>query len=983
MTPCISRFVMTGRILLATLGLCWIAGLADGAEPPGLLFRLSFDKQTVTADFAAGQGHPQSQTTAKDFRFTDGVKGKGLVLRPDQRCVYPLAKNLDTSQGTFSCWVKPLNWEGHGKKFRHTLVVTAGPQYTMLVYLYPIGDEAVFSHIHVGAGTAAEATWRAGAPVDLFQRDQWIHLASTWDAKAVRLYANGRRVGEGLVASPLPKREAGSIYVCPIDFWKNKQWGDPAEQTVCDEVRIFGRALEDEEILDLYAADAPAGAPRPTPALVLEMRPQFDASAIALDVRPAHVDANTKARIATGATLTLRVHDPHGAERFSYSGPIREGPFTVKLPAWSDGSYRAEGELSADDISLRGRATLTKPPTPWLPSQRDWRASRVLEPWAPLVRRESAVRYWNGETTLGGPFPAQITAGGKPLLAGPIRLVGAGPAAWGDLRVSEELPHRITIAGTGRLGHLSAAYTTLMEFDGLVRTDFTLTPPSSGAEISSLVLEIPISAEAATYYRNPVCRPWDGSSLDEPEFLPYAWLGSEERGLSWFMESSANWRRGQGEPAMTLRREREAVVVRLKIISQALRVEQPLSYTVGFEPTPVRPLSPRLYDWRFGSGAPIRGGNLFVYGWGQQISYLNGRLIAHNAAEQRRLIDGWRAKGQETLSYTCAQCTANISPEYAFFAGSWNLPYGDTFSGYKRVPDDTPYSMVPVCPASSFADFLVWCVRDNVRNDWGGGIYTDIDGAMPCDNTAHGCGYTDAFGQTGRSWPLYAHRGLSRRIYEACHDAGKIYFSHAHSRWFSLFNAFNDGWCPGEQYSSEVVGRDSFYMDEIPDRVWRTEFYSPATGVATFLLPEMGRFTTEQTPRDRGPSESCLAAALAYGVPVWVGGINPRVVEEVWDAQRAFGMSGAEFIPFWRQEAIACSDPQLRVSAWKKRDQLLLVVANFTDRQRSAELRPTAQGAALQFRPAWKAETLAPTTDGARLTISAKRGALVLIGPRS
>lgn len=101
MTPCISRFVMTGRILLATLGLCWIAGLADGAEPPGLLFRLSFDKQTVTADFAAGQGHPQSQTTAKDFRFTDGVKGKGLVLRPDQRCVYPLAKNLDTSQGTF------------------------------------------------------------------------------------------------------------------------------------------------------------------------------------------------------------------------------------------------------------------------------------------------------------------------------------------------------------------------------------------------------------------------------------------------------------------------------------------------------------------------------------------------------------------------------------------------------------------------------------------------------------------------------------------------------------------------------------------------------------------------------------------------------------------------------------------------------------------------------------------------------------------
>lgn len=179
-----------------------------------MLFRLSFDNQTLTADFAAGERRPLPQTAVKDFRFTEGVRGKGLVLQP-------------------------------------------GPQYTMLVYLYPIGDEAVFNHIHVGAGTPSEATWRAGAPVDLFHRGQWTHLASTWDARSVRLYANGRRVGEGLVASPLPKREAGTIYICPIDFWKNKEWADPAEQTVCDEVRIFGRALADDEILDLYAADAP------------------------------------------------------------------------------------------------------------------------------------------------------------------------------------------------------------------------------------------------------------------------------------------------------------------------------------------------------------------------------------------------------------------------------------------------------------------------------------------------------------------------------------------------------------------------------------------------------------------------------------------------------------------------------------------------------------------------------------------------------
>jgi hypothetical protein len=353
-------------------------------------------------------------------------------------------------------------------------------------------------------------------------------------------------------------------------------------------------------------------------------------------------------------------------------------------------------------------------------------------------------------------------------------------------------------------------------------------------------------------------------------------------------------------------------------------------------------------------------------------------LLAHDPAQQRKLVDGWRAKGQETLSYTCAQCTADSSPEYIFFADQWNQPYGATFAGYKRVPDDAPYSMVPVCPASSFSDFLVWCVQEHVRNDWGGGIYTDIDGAMPCDNAAHGCGYTDAFGQTGRSWPLYAHRSLSRRIYEACHAAGKLYFSHQHSQWYSLFNAFNDGWCPGEQYSSAVVGKPTFYMDEIPDRVWRSEFYSPTTGVATFLLPELGRLGDEAALKQRGPSESCLAAALAYGVPIWVGGINPRVVEEVWDVQRAFGMRDAEFVPFWQQRDVSCSDAELRVSLWRKKaGPWLLAVTNFTDRERTAELRIQTPSEHVQFRPAWQAATLSASADSARLTVPAKRGALV------
>jgi hypothetical protein len=182
--------------------------------------------------------------------------------------------------------VKPLNWEGHGKKFRHTLVVTAGPQYTMLVYLYPIGDEAVFNHIHVGAGTAAEATSRAGAPVDLDH-------PSNVDAKAVRLTPRPAR--RRIVASPLPERDQAPLPA--IDFWQNKEAirRNRPSATKCGSSSRWRR-----RILDSYAADVP-GKLRPRPPWS-EMTLQYDAQR-ELGVRPAHRRRNREPPAMV--TLTL------------------------------------------------------------------------------------------------------------------------------------------------------------------------------------------------------------------------------------------------------------------------------------------------------------------------------------------------------------------------------------------------------------------------------------------------------------------------------------------------------------------------------------------------------------------------------------------------------------------------------------------------------------------------------------------------------
>jgi hypothetical protein len=963
---------------LAGWALLGSATVGLAALPPGLFFHASFDTLTATADVAGG-AKESSFTASLDLRSAEGVKGAGLLQQAGERCSYEIKGNLDTRQGTFSIWVKPLNWDGHSGKFRHFLVASPAPDLSLLLYLYPIGDEAVFNYIRVGAGTPQDATWRAGAPVDMLKRNEWTQLVSTWDGTGVRLYANAKRVGEGLVGAPLPPLPTGSFTICPIDFWRNAQWGDPQEQTICDEVRVFDHALSDEEVLDLYGAEVPGGLTGMVPKLVVELTPDYFAKTIDVTLRPAHLTPEWEARLGQGAAITLTVRAPNGQELLSRSLPSTANAVRVPVPAWADGDYTAVAEITVAEARLSGTATLTKPPTPWLPAQTDWRAERVLPPWTPLRREGTTVRYWNGEVALPGALPTQMSSGGEALLTAPVRLVGAAPAAWQSPTVLEEQPFRVSFRDTGTVGALSVVSTTQIEFDGMIRIDVSLTPPPVGAQLGELTLEIPLRAEVARYYRNPVCRDWDGKSWDEKAFEPYGWLGNERRGLAWFMESSANWSPGADQPAVTLRREGEAVVVRLHLISTPTAIPGEISYTIGLQPTPVRPLSADLYEQRFASGPQFKGSNLFVYGWGQQLAALSGGLTAYDPAAQRALVDRWRADGKESLSYTCTQCTANCSPEYLFFRAEWNQPYGATFAGYKRLPDNAPYSIVPTCPRSSFADFLVGRAQEHLRQDWSGGLYTDIDGAISCDNARHGCGFKDAFGRSGRTWPLYAHRALSRRLYAACHDAGKLYFSHAHSNWYSLFNAFNDGWCPGEQYSSAVIGKPSFYMDEIPDRTWRTEFSSTSTGVPTFLLPELDRLAGAAALQDPGPSASCLAMALSYGVPLWAGSINQRVVEEVWAVQQQFGLRGAQFVPFWEQREWTVSDPAVRLSLWRKPGARLLALTNLTAAACKIELRPSAGRTDAQYRAGWNTAALEVSGGAATLTVAAKSGTLLLV----
>jgi hypothetical protein len=260
---------------------------------------------------------------------------------------------------------------------------------------------------------------------------------------------------------------------------------------------------------------------------------------------------------------------------------------------------------------------------PWL-GDRTGITDEVPAPWTPLkVRGKQAragargsavsVRPWGRDYRFeGGLFPAQVTASGASVLAGPITLhaTRAGkPLPWREAwtKVSKSAPAAVDLAGGATATGARLSGSARVEFDGMLRVDLELSP-EGGAAPDSLVLEVPLRAEHARYLyhfpgrwgsvENSGALPAEGW---HHAFKPFVWLGDEERGFSWFCESEENWSPADPERALTIDREGERVVLRLHLVEGA-PIEKPLKYTFGFQATPVKQPEKDAWDYRIHHG---------------------------------------------------------------------------------------------------------------------------------------------------------------------------------------------------------------------------------------------------------------------------------------------------------------------------------------------------------------------------------------------
>ncbi len=595
---------------------------------------------------------------------------------------------------------------------------------------------------------------------------------------------------------------------------------------------------------------------------------------------------------------------------------------------------------------------------PWWEGSQAGITDRLLPPWTPVEAADGQVKLWGRSYRFDGPLPLPtgVETRQKQVLAGPITLLGKAQGQeiqWtgGAGKLVDVRPSMVRLQGQADSAHLQCDGDITVEFDGMIRCDLVLRPKQKPVALEELVLEMPMAAEYAKYFHFYPGR-W-GSSYNsgalppeglKSEFKPFFWLGDEWRGLSWFSESDRNFFHPKGvQPIQIVRRSSQAVL-RVLLISQPQKLEQPLEYTFGFQATPVKPDQPDAWDFRtvhMGSynvdeafldrlvQAGVRT-MCFHEHWTDIQSY----PATTHGQKLRRLAEACKKRNIQLLLYLGYEMST-IAPEWPGYHELCLV--APRAGGYKRTyqpePDQTAYI---VCYRSIWQDFIAAHLEKLLKEYPISGVYLDgTANPWGCANTKHGCGYQRPDGSVGKTYPIFSTRSMMKRIYTLVREHvpdGQVNVHQSTCMTIPTL-AFATSYWDGEQLQG--LKRPEHFeqlMEILPLDAFRAEFMGKNWGVPAELLHyASGPFKRSEA----------MAVALLHDVPVRPGNMNDlEELAKIWKLWEEFGRHEAEWIPYWAQDTrIKTNRPEIKVSLYNRPGRgLAAVVVNTAGQELPAEV---------------------------------------------
>ncbi|NOZ20231.1 MAG: hypothetical protein GXP25_03990, partial [Planctomycetes bacterium] len=612
------------------------------------------------------------------------------------------------------------------------------------------------------------------------------------------------------------------------------------------------------------------------PPIVIDMTPISRTGEIEIALDTHDAGAAWRERIKAGKVecKIIMEEESAGARVLEKTVPMKDvrASYTLACPKLTPGQYKITVSLMDAESKDKIRSTVhfTRPATPWVDAKAGIDES-VPSPWTPVEASGTSVKVWGREYVFGsGPFPDKITSQGKPVLARPIAFElktkdGDETLACKNMKLVESKQDRAVLQGAAESKSIRMDWKSTIEFDGMQRCDFTLSPTGEAAEIEGLALEITVPNEHAKFVLTPYLKEWKDNKIELP-FDRIVWLTGHRLGVCWFTESKANWNNPGSPLPIQITRGDQATTLRLNIITRPTTIDKPIPYTMGLQATPAKPLPKNWRNFNFGGFGKVKYSHSQSTCWGGGGLKQDAYLQAEDDDAFRASLKRYNDKKIVPTPYSCPTYMASNNPIYDYYHSEWRNSEGHKYVGY--VKGTLKYDLVAMCPRSAYTDLLAWWVDEMSKNFEIGGIYFDCCSPSVCHNAYHGCGGRDAFGNRIIGAPIFALRESLKRIYKILHKRNLILVNHAHSRFLPPCHSFSDYWYPGEQYTARLGQNIYYYTDVIKPEVWQSELNSTIKGVGITFLPEYGRGTPPKYRDDETkPSRSLLACCAVNDVP--------------------------------------------------------------------------------------------------------------------
>ena len=614
---------------------------------------------------------------------------------------------------------------------------------------------------------------------------------------------------------------------------------------------------------------------------------------------------------------------------------------------------------------------------PDAPAKPEWLGStaglsdKVLQPWTPVEISGNVVKVWGRSYRFDGlPFPASVITRDTEVLASPIKL--RGKAGGKELtfsrlscRTAQARPDIARLATRADSDSLRLEGTVSIEYDGMIRSDLKIVPTQKKVSVERLVLEIPIQpgyAKYLHYWPGRLGSVFNSTSLPKEgfrgPFRPFLWLGDEWRGLAWFCESDRNFFNAASDRVIEIRREKDATILQVNLITKPQVIEKPLLYTFGFQATPVKPMTPDVWNYRIC--------HMGAYGL-EDRPFVQPNASRTKPGKKTTVLDRLAQAGVRTICFheqwtdiqaypktthgkqlrklvrAChdhdIQILLYLGYEMSTIAPEWDAYHEKCLvhprrGGYKRKyqpqPEQTAYV---VCYRSVWQDFIAHHLQ-KLMDEYGiDGVYLDgTSEPWGCRNTHHGCGYTRPDGSIGQTYPFFDTRSMMKRIHtivKAHNPQGQVNVHQSTCMTIPTL-AFATSYWDGEQLQS--VKRRSHAPEVLPLDAFRCEFMGHNWGIpAEFLHYKSGPFKRSEA----------VAMALLHDVLVRPSSMaDVDVSSKMWKAMDTFGRKEATWLPYWENNNyVRTNPPGVKVSLYNRPGQgLIAVIANTGPKKCRAEV---------------------------------------------